>query len=102
VYEDEGRFCVQLALPGMESKAMEVHIGNRTLTVKGERKGESPEAGRTYHIREMDWGAFSRSFTLPSHVDAGRGSASFEEGMLTIVFPKYEEAKARRILIESK
>jgi HSP20 family protein len=102
VYEDEHSYVVQFGLPGWESKDLDIHVENSMLTVKGERKTEGGEPGRTYHSREIGWGVFSRSFELPSYVDADKTTATFQQGLLTIHVPKCEDAKPRRILIESK
>ncbi|WP_447972917.1 Hsp20/alpha crystallin family protein [Nitrospira sp. Kam-Ns4a] len=101
-YEDDNGFCVQFAVPGLEIKDMEITVEDGVLTVKGERKEDASDSRRTYHVREMAWGAFSRSLTLPSSVDHDKGSASLHQGILSIYFPKREEAKPRRIAIECK
>jgi HSP20 family protein len=98
VYEDGKTFCVQMAIPGMH--AIHVEVEDHTLRVKGERKGELSE-GRTWHARELQEGAFTWAFQLPSHVNPDGGHASYEEGILTITFPTREEAKSRQIMIQS-
>lgn len=100
-YEDEHGFWIQAALPGMERKDIEIVLEDGVLTLKGERKGESSDSNRTYFAREIGWGSFSRSFRLPTNVDPNKASASYKEGVLTIELPKREEAKPRRITIET-
>ena len=101
VYEDENGFCVQIALPGMEVNDIDVHVEDNTLRVKGERKDEASE-GRTWYTREFLQGPFACSFRLPSYVDGHTSTASYKQGILTISFPKREEAKPRRIMIEGQ
>ncbi len=101
-YEDEHGFWVEAAVPGLDGKDFETVIEDGVLTVKGERKNDLPESNRTYFVREMGWGTFSRSFRLPSNVDPNKVSASYKQGVLTIELPKREEAKPRRIMIEPK
>lgn len=102
VFEDENDYVVQFGLPGWESKDIDILVENGVLTVKGDRKTESAENGRLYHSREIRWGAFCRSFELPSYVDHDKTTATFQQGLLTIRIPKCADAKPRRILIESK
>lgn len=102
VYEDDNAFCVQVALPGMDPKDIEVLIEEDVCTVKGERKGHPEASKASWLIREMGYGPFNRSFTLPSSVDHSKAKASYKDGILTIEFPKSDEAKPRRLLIESK
>jgi len=100
VYEDEQRFVVEAVLPGMEAKEIAIQVEDGVLTLSGERKGEQkPE--RTYLVKEIGTGAFSRSFTLPTNVDQGKVVASYKQGVLVIELPKREETKPRRITIES-
>ena len=98
-WEDGNGFYVQVALPGWEPTNISLEIDNQVLTVKGERKEERVREG-TYHLREISGGPFMRLFTLPKFVDHDKASATHKNGMLTITFPKREEAKCRRILIE--
>ena len=98
-YEDEHGFHVHVALPGLDRRDIEIVFEDGVLVVKGERKGENPESARRYFAQEIGWGAFSRSFRLPTYVDPDKVSASYKNGILTLAMPKREEAKPRRIEI---
>jgi HSP20 family protein len=52
-----------------------------------------------YQRIERRHGVFSRSFTLPNTVDAGKISASYKDGVLTIRLPQREEAKPKQIAV---
>jgi HSP20 family protein len=96
-YEDEQGFWVQTVLPGLERKDINIVFEDGVLTVKGERKDETPN--RAYFVREIGRGEFSRSFRLPENVDASKVAASYKEGVLTVQIPKREETKPRKIEI---
>lgn len=98
-WEDSNGFYVELALPGWEPKDISLEIESQVLTVKGERTAE-PASGGTYHLREIAGGQFARLFQLPTFVDHEKASATHKNGILTVTFPKREEAKPRRIMIE--
>jgi HSP20 family protein len=98
-YEDEQGFWVQVALPGLDRKDIEIVFDDGVLTVKGEGKENDP-LNRTYFAREIGSGDFSRAFRLPNNVDPSKVAASYKEGLLTIEIPKREEAKPRRIVVE--
>jgi len=100
-YEDEQGFWIQVALPGMERKDIDISLEDGLLTLKGERKEETAESQRTYFLREIGRGPFSRSFRLPTNVDSSKASATYKDRVLTIGLPKREEAKPRRITIET-
>jgi HSP20 family protein len=99
VYEDEQGYTVQIALPGIEASQINVQVENQILRVEGERKRETPQ-GRRWHVRGIEDGTFSCSFRLPDYTDHERSTASYKQGLLTVSFPKREEAKPRQILIE--
>lgn len=101
VFEGESGFTIQLALPGLEADQINVEVEHDLLRVKGKRKHDASE-GRTWYVRDIAEGTFSCSFKLPAAVDHERSTALFEQGLLTITFPKREEAKPRQILIESQ
>ena len=98
-WEDSNGFYVEVALPGWESKDISLEIESQVLTVKGERREERASEG-TYHLREIAGGQFARLFRLPAFVDYEKASAMHKNGILTVTFPKREEAKPRRIMIE--
>jgi HSP20 family protein len=70
------------------------------LTLKGERKLESDVRRDQYQRVERLYGTFTRSFTLPSTVDATDIKASYKDGVLTIRLPQREEAKPKQITVE--
>ncbi len=69
------------------------------LTLKGERKVQQEVKKENYQRIERRHGVFSRSFTLPNTVDAGKISASYKDGVLTIRLPQREEAKPKQIAV---
>ena len=98
-YEDEQGFSVQVALPGVDRKDINIVFEDGVLTVKGEGQ-EDVSVNRTYFAQEIGWGGFSRSFRLPNNVDPSKVSATSKDGLLTIQIPKREEAKPRQIIVE--
>ena len=81
---------------------MDISVVDGVLTIKGEKTQESAKEGANYRISERSFGAFERSFTLPRSVNMDAIKADFENGVLTVQFPKVEEAKGRQIKIGAK
>ena len=99
IYEQDGNIVMKAELPGVDPKAVDIRLENNTLTLRGERKLDSEVKQDSYHRVERSYGAFSRSFTLPTVVDQGNIKAEFKDGVLKLVLPKREEAKPRQIQI---
>ncbi len=71
------------------------------LTIQGERHFGHDSAGENVHRVERRYGAFRRSITLPSHVQADKIEASAQDGVLLILVPKAEEVHAKRIQVRA-
>jgi HSP20 family protein len=101
VYETGDNILVKAELPGLDPKDVEVRLEDNTLFLRGERKLEKEVKEENYHRIERSYGSFSRSFTLPSPVDADKVSAEYKDGVLTLSMPKREEAKRKTIKIRT-
>ena len=87
-------------LPDLKREDIQVVFENNTLTLKGERKLEGEVKQEQFHRVERAYGTFSRSFSLPSTVDATRIGAEYKNGVLTVTLPFREEARPRTINVE--
>lgn len=100
VSETPEHLTLRLEVPGLSRDDIKLSVEGNTLTVRGEKRQETTAENENFYRSERSYGAFERSFALPSHVDADTVKASMENGVLTIRFPRREEAKAREIRIE--
>jgi HSP20 family protein len=87
-------------LPDMTREDIDITVENFVLTIKGEKKLAPELKEEQFHHAERRYGAFSRSFSLPTTVDAGKVSAEYRNGVLTIKLPLREEAKPRQIKVD--
>jgi HSP20 family protein len=99
VYEDEHNITLKIEVPGIDEKDIDVRIENNTLTVHGERKFEKEEKEENYRRVERQYGSFTRTFTLPSTVDAENVEANYDKGVLKIQLAKKAEAKPKQIKV---
>jgi len=100
VYETEQHeIVIKAELPDMKREDIGVTFENDVLTLKGERKVEQEISRDRFQRLERFQGTFSRSFTLPATVDAGRISATYKNGVLTVRLPQREEAKPKQITV---
>jgi HSP20 family protein len=99
ILETAEAYVVKAELPGVPKDAVHITVENNVLTLKGERKLEKDVTKENYHRIERTYGAFARSFSLPTRVDHDGVEAKFDQGVLTITVPKAAEAKPKRIEI---
>lgn len=103
VIEKENEFLVKANIAGFDPEKIEITYTNNILTIKGEVKEEkeSKEEGR-YHLRERRYGSFCRSISMPGMINNNKIAAETENGILTLVLPKTEEAQPKRIEVKTK
>lgn len=97
IFEDTDGLKILVELPGLRAEDVKLTVENLTLTIRGEKKQVAEEQTTKVHRYERSYGAFERSFALPSTVDVERVVAKFEHGVLTVTLPKAEKAKPRSI-----
>jgi HSP20 family protein len=99
IYEDEHSFKLQVEVPGLSEKDIDIRLENNTLTLRGERKFENEQKEENFRRVERRYGSFVRSFTLPNSVDNENVSADYENGLLNIRLAKRAEAKPKQIKV---
>jgi len=99
IFENENNLVMKADLPGIDPKDVEIKVEDGTLYLKGERKFEKETKEENYHRVERSYGAFSRSFSLPTSVDSEKVAAEYKDGQLILTLPKREEAKPKTIKI---
>ena len=93
---------VKAEVPGIDPKEIALSLHDQTLTIKGEKKEEKEEKDEQYYRMERSYGAFARSLRLPVPVDAGKVTATFKNGVLTVKLPKGAGAKGTTIPIKAE
>jgi len=101
VSEDESNLYIRAELPGVEAKKLDISITGRTLTLRGDRDTAPQGPGVSYHRREREAGSFRRSVGLPVPIDVEHVKAENNDGVLTIMLPKAQEAKPKKIEIKA-
>lgn len=99
IAESETAVTLEFELPGVAPDAVDIEVLGNRLTVKAER-GKSLNEGDKLHAVEHFHGSMTRHVSLPRGLDTESIEARFENGLLTIVVPKTEPAKPRKIQIK--
>ena len=100
VRETDGQYLMEVELPGLTEKDVEVKLDNNLLTISS-AKDEKKEEKNGYVLRERRASRFSRSFVLPEAVDREKIAAEFKNGILHLAFPKVPAAKPKTIEVKS-
>ena len=97
VREEETRYVIEVDVPGVEAKDIEVTADAGQLVIQGSRAQHTDEDKAGFRRIERVRGSFLRSFQLPELANAERIEASSRDGVLTVTIGKLEEAQSRRI-----
>ncbi len=99
IYETDDSVILNAFVPGMKKEDIDITVLGNTVTISGERKKHLPENARVYRDEVVE-GSFSRTIKLPVEIKSDEIKASLKNGLLTLVLPKEEKSKVKKIKIE--
>jgi HSP20 family protein len=98
IFESEDAMTLMADMPGVEKDGLSINLEENVLTIKGDVKTQETPARVLY--REYETGDYYRQFSLSEVIDQEKISATLRDGVLTLVLPKVEPAKPRRIEVQ--
>jgi HSP20 family protein len=101
VFEDKDAVKIVAELPGVEAEDVKISLENNLLTIRGEKRQKAEETNERVHRYERSYGAFERTFALPTTVDPEKIAADYANGLLTVTIPKAERARPREIPVKT-
>ena len=102
INESSDTFMITADLPGIKKSDIKVKVEENVLILNAERKIDKTKSNEKYHFSERRSGTFSRSFKLPKSVKEEKITADFDNGVLSIIIPKAEDAITSNRLIKVK
>jgi HSP20 family protein len=99
ILEKDENLVMRAEIPGMSEKDIDLTVENGVMTLRGEKKREKELENDNVHRAERYYGSFVRTFALPTTVDTDKIRAAYKDGVLEVLLPKAETAKAKRIAI---
>jgi HSP20 family molecular chaperone IbpA len=98
IFETEQALSVVLEMPGVDKDNVDISVENDTLTIQG-RIDYSKYEGLQPVYTEYNIGHYVRTFQISSKIEQGKISAELKDGVMTLVLPKAEKAKPRKIKV---
>lgn len=96
IVDNDTNYEIHLFVPGYHKTDFSIELKDDKLIVASEKKSD----GSAWKVEEYKINPFSRSFVLPKEVDQSNVSATYENGILTVVLNKSKETQARTIEIK--
>jgi HSP20 family protein len=100
-YVDNGKLVVRADLPGVDPKDVEITATGDQLTIRGKREQRHEQRQRDFLHREVSYGSFERVLKLPGGVNPDEIKASYTNGVLELTVPLPEQARTRKVPIQS-
>jgi HSP20 family protein len=100
LYEEDGKYVLEMTVPGFDPKEINVEVSGGTVLVTGEHTEKTEKKDVRYHRREMRRGSFSRSVTLPQDLDANAVTAKVEKGILKVELTPVKPISPKKIEVK--
>ncbi len=101
-FTEGGNYVVDVDLPGIEEKDLDISVTGRHLTIKGERKTGWDEEKEGHIRHESFYGFFERTLLLPEGVDTNKVGATMKNGVLRISMPALEHVLPKKITVHAE
>ena len=101
---DKNRYRINVDLPGVDEKNVNLELRDNALVISGERKEEKENKDKHYYRIERSYGSFQRLLALPEDANREEIDASMKNGVLTVIIPRREleaAAESKKININS-
>jgi HSP20 family protein len=98
IFETPEALTVVLEMPGVDRNSIEANVEDDVVTIEG-RIDFAKYEGMQPVYTEYNVGHYARSFEISNKIDQSKISAQMKDGVVTIVLPKAEQAKPRKIQV---
>ena len=99
VYEKDGAYTIECAVPGYKKDDITVEARGNEVTISGKYSEEKAEDEKQYRRREMRQGSFTRTIAFPDEIDADKVAAALENGMLKVTVRRVQPVSPKKIPI---
>lgn len=100
IFETDDNYYLVMDMPGVDEETIDITLDKNTLTINGYTNVQDPE-GYSLAKAEYATGDYERSFRVTDQINREDIEASYENGVLRLILPKAEEAKARKIAVKT-
>jgi HSP20 family protein len=100
LYRDGDQYVLNADLPGIDPGSVDLDVDGQVLTIRAQRTAASND-GAKWLSQERPAGSYLRQFSLGEGIDSDTITATYDNGVLTVVLPVSEKAKPRKIEIVS-
>lgn len=101
LYQTAKDIIVQTMVAGVKPEDLELTIGRDIVTIRGKREENRTINDEDYFTKELYWGKFSRTISLPAEVEPEEAEATEKHGLLTVKIQKVDKEKKNSVKVRS-
>lgn len=101
VLQTSDDIIIKTIVAGVNPNDLDVSITRDSVTIKGNREEDISVSDNDYFYREVYWGEFSRTISLPAEVEVEEAEAIEKHGVLTIRLPKIDKDRETKIQVKT-
>lgn len=101
VYQTPDMIVIKSMIAGVRPEDLDISITRDVVTIHGRREEEHVANDEDYYSRELYWGSFSRTITLPEEIDVDEAEAIEKHGLLILKLPKLDKKKKSKLKVRT-
>jgi HSP20 family molecular chaperone IbpA len=101
VYQTPEMIIIKTMIAGVRPEDLDISITRDMVTIRGRREEEKTVRDEDYFARELYWGTFSRTITLPSEIDVDEAEAVEKHGLLILKLPKLDKKRQSKLKVKT-
>ena len=101
VYQTPETIVIKTMIAGVHPEDLDISITRDMVTISGHREEDRTARDDDYFIRELYWGGFSRSISLPEEIEVEEAEAVENHGLLIIKLPKIDKHRQTKLKVKT-
>ena len=101
VYQTADAVVIKSMIAGVRPEDLDISITRDVVTIRGKREEEKTIEEEDFITKELYWGSFSRTVTLPVEIDVDEAEAIEKHGLLILKLPKLDKKKKSKVKVKT-
>jgi HSP20 family protein len=101
VYQTPDMIIVKSMIAGVRPEDLDISITRDMITIRGKREEERVASEEDYFVRELYWGSFSRTISLPEEIDVDEAEAIEKHGLLILKLPRMDKKRQSKLKVRT-
>lgn len=100
VYQTPSEIVIKTMVAGVRPDELDVSITRDSVTIRGKRSEDRTVSDEEYFHKELYWGSFARTISLPEEIDVDGAEAVEKHGMLVLLLPKIDKNRQTKLKVK--